>query len=109
MPGWAIDLGNTHTRVAQFDPESGSPRLLELPAICRAPGGGGPEGAPVIVPLNEANPTLGELDPAHSPREKRARLEISFGVDAERWLRTTVHDLKTRKVLLDQEPVVRLL
>jgi hypothetical protein len=62
----------------------------------------------VVIPLNEANPTLGYLDPPHRPSERSARLEIAFGVNAERWLCTTVFDLKTRKSLLVDTPVVRL-
>jgi hypothetical protein len=63
----------------------------------------------VVVPLNEASPTLGRLDPPHSPRDHRPRLEISFGVDKDRWLVTTVRDLQTQRLLLDGQPVVRLL
>jgi molecular chaperone DnaK len=63
----------------------------------------------VVVPLNEASPTLGHLDPAHSPRDHRPRLEISFGVDRDRWLVASVLDLQTRRLLLDGQPVVRLL
>ena len=63
----------------------------------------------VVVPLNESSPTLGHLDPAHSPRDHRPRLEISFGVDRDRWLVATVLDLHTRRLLLDAQPVVRLL
>ncbi len=69
---------------------------------------GGP-GDPMVVPLNESNPTLGRLDPPHAPGDKRPRLEISFAVNAERWLVATVRDLKTRKLLMREEPVVRLL
>ena len=63
----------------------------------------------VVVPLNEASPTMGRLDPPHSPRDRRARLEIGFGVDADRWLIATVTDLLTRQTLMDRQPVVRLL
>jgi molecular chaperone DnaK (HSP70) len=63
----------------------------------------------LLVKLNEANPALGRLDPPHSPRDQAARLEVSFGVNASRWLCATVVDLKTRKLLLRDEPVVRLL
>ena len=63
----------------------------------------------VVVPLNESNPTLGTLDPPHSPRDRRPRLEVSFSVNEDRWLCGTVFDLKTRKVLLDDAHVVRLL
>lgn len=69
----------------------------------------GAGSGPVVVPLNESNPALGHLDPPHPPGEKVPRLEISFGVDGQRWLVATVQDLKTRKLLMDQEPVVRLL
>lgn len=51
---------------------------------------------------------MGYLDPPHDPREKAPRLEISFAVDADRWLTATVLDLRTRKLLMDDEPVVRL-
>jgi len=54
-------------------------------------------------------PTLGYLDPPHSPRDRRPRLDIAFGVNAERWLIATVRDLLTHKELMHQEPVVRLL
>jgi molecular chaperone DnaK (HSP70) len=63
----------------------------------------------VIVPLNAASPTLGYLDPPHDPKDRRPRLEISFGVNAERWLVATVVDLLTRKELMSEEPVVRLI
>ncbi len=63
----------------------------------------------VVVPLNGASPTLGYLDPPHDPKDRRPRLEIAFGVNAERWLVATVHDLLTRKELLHAEPVVRLI
>jgi len=63
----------------------------------------------VVVPLNEANPTLGELEPPHQPGDKRPRLEIAFGVNAERWLIATVRDLRSNKLLMDEKAVVRLL
>lgn len=63
----------------------------------------------IVVPLNEANPTLGHLDPPHAPGDGAARLDISFGIDANRWLIATVTDLKTRKQLMVQEPVIRLM
>jgi hypothetical protein len=62
----------------------------------------------VVVPLNERSPTLGYLDPPHEPRDRRPRLELAFGVNAERWLIVTVHDLLARKDLMREEPVVRL-
>jgi len=72
-------------------------------------GSGGGAGEPMVVPLNEANPTLGELRPPHPAGDKRPRLEISFGVNAERWLVTTVVDLWSKRTLKTQDPVVRLL
>jgi molecular chaperone DnaK (HSP70) len=71
--------------------------------------GGASGKAEVVVPLNEASPTLGYLDPPHDPRDRRPRLEIAFGVNADRWLIATVHDLLTRRELMREEPVVRLL
>ena len=71
--------------------------------------GGNGEGGAIVVPLNEANPTLGYLKPAHAPSDKRPRLQIEFGVNDDRWLAATVTDLRTKKVLLKDEPVVRLL
>jgi molecular chaperone DnaK (HSP70) len=62
----------------------------------------------IVVPLNAASPTLGYLDPPHSPRDRRPRLEIAFGVSAERWLLATVRDLLTQRELMHREPVVRL-
>ena len=64
---------------------------------------------PVVVPLNEHAPTLGTLDPPHSPRNRQARLDVSFAVNAQRWLVATVIDLKTQRKLLDGARVVRLL
>lgn len=63
----------------------------------------------LIVSLNESNPTLGYLNPPHPPSDRRPRLEIGFEVNADRWLCATVIDLKTRRNLMRQEPVVRLL
>jgi molecular chaperone DnaK len=71
--------------------------------------GGATGKAEVVVPLNDASPTLGYLDPPHEPRDRRPRLDVSFGVNAERWLIATVHDLLTHRELMHQEPVVRLL
>ncbi|HWM90131.1 MAG TPA: Hsp70 family protein [Thermoanaerobaculia bacterium] len=70
--------------------------------------GGSSGDAQVVVPLNEASPTLGYLDPPHSPRDRRPRLEIAFGVSAERWLTATVRDLLTQRELMREEPVVKL-
>ena len=63
----------------------------------------------VVVPLNASNPTLGTLDPAHPPGDRKPRLDVSFGVDENRWLVATVVDLKTKKALLKDEAVVKLL
>jgi molecular chaperone DnaK (HSP70) len=63
----------------------------------------------VVVPLNESSPTLGRLDPPHSPRDHRPRLDISFGVNEDRWLVARVLDLQTQRLLMDGQPVVRLL
>ncbi len=63
----------------------------------------------VVVPLNDASPALGQLEPPHAPRDRRPRLEIAFGVDGDRWLIATVVDLLTRRTLMDRQPVVRLL
>jgi hypothetical protein len=71
--------------------------------------GGATGAADVVVPLNEASPTLGYLDPPHDPHDRRPRLEIAFGVNAERWLIATVHDLLTREELMREEPVVKLI
>jgi molecular chaperone DnaK len=70
--------------------------------------GGGAEER-LVVRLNETNPTLGNLSPPHPPSDRRPRLELSFGVNAERWLCGTVVDLWSKKHLMRDEPVVRLL
>jgi hypothetical protein len=70
-------------------------------------GGAAGEGK-VVVPLNASSPTLGYLDPPHEPRDRRPRLEIAFGVNADRWLTATVLDLLNRRELMREEPVVRL-
>ncbi|HNH46815.1 MAG TPA: Hsp70 family protein [Myxococcota bacterium] len=67
------------------------------------------DGDGVLVPLNAANPTIGQLDPPHAPGDRSARLDLAFGVSADRWLVATVRDLKTGKILMDQAPVVRIL
>ncbi|HNV47358.1 MAG TPA: hypothetical protein PKJ16_09975, partial [Spirochaetota bacterium] len=63
---------------------------------------------PAVGVDHESDPTLGYLDPPHFPSEKRARVEISFMVNADRWLCASVYDLKTQKYLLEQKPVIRL-
>ncbi len=69
----------------------------------------GAEKAPLVVKLNESNPALGTLEPPHSPSDTTPRLEVSFAVNAERWLCATVLDLRRGRHLLRDEPVVRLL
>ncbi|MDA8016331.1 MAG: Hsp70 family protein [Thermoanaerobaculia bacterium] len=69
---------------------------------------GDESGSLVVVPLNESDPLLGRLDPPHEPSDRKPRLELSFSVDTDRWLRATVDDLKTGKRLLESRQVVRL-
>jgi len=69
----------------------------------------GGDRARVVVPLNESNPALGTLKPPHQPGDKTPRLDVQLGVNMNRWLVATVVDLKTKKTLMDAEPVVRLL
>lgn len=64
---------------------------------------------PLVVKLNEANPALGELSPPHSPSDRRPRLRVAFGVNADRWLCATVEDLHAKRRLMTEEPVVRLM
>jgi hypothetical protein len=71
--------------------------------------GGKSADGQVVVPLNDASPALGHLDPPHSPRDRRPRLEVAFGVDEDRWLVATVLDLLNKRKLMDRQPVVRLL
>jgi hypothetical protein len=71
--------------------------------------GGASGEAQTVVPLNASSPTLGYLDPPHSPRDRRPRLEIAFGVNSDRWLVATVRDLLARRELMREEPVVRLI
>jgi hypothetical protein len=72
-------------------------------------GGKAGQDGRLVVPLNESNPTLGRLDPPHSPRDHRPRLEVSFGIDEDRWLVATVLDLQSQRLLIQEQPVVRLL
>jgi molecular chaperone DnaK (HSP70) len=71
--------------------------------------GGEAKDGRVVVPLNDVNPILGILDPPHAPRDRRPRLEVSFGVDENRWLIATVVDLLGPRTLMERRPVVRLL
>lgn len=94
--------------VSRSDGDGGERRFVWDAAgdVHKVGGSGG--DAQVVVPLNAASPTLGYLDPPHSPRDRRPRLEIAFGVSAERWLIATVRDLLTQRELMSEEPVVRL-
>jgi hypothetical protein len=67
------------------------------------------QGDALVVPLNEAHPTLGHLNPPHAPGDRTPRLDVSLGVNADRWLVATVVDLRTQRRLMREEPVVRLL
>lgn len=67
------------------------------------------DGHRLVVPLNESDPALGVLDPPHPPGDPAPRLDVSFGVNADKWLVATVFDLRARRMLLDAHPVVRLL
>ncbi len=62
----------------------------------------------VVVPLNAEAPAMGRLEPPHAPADRRPRLEVAFGVDADRWLCATVRDLRTDKLLMRGEPVVKV-
>jgi hypothetical protein len=64
---------------------------------------------PRVVKLNGQNPALGELSPPHSPSDRRPRLRVAFGVNADRWLCATVEDRLSKRQLMNEEPVVRLL
>jgi len=68
----------------------------------------GTEKNKLVIPLNESDPTMGYLDPPHMPSDKRARIEISFMINEDRWLCSNVFDLKTGKYLLKEKPVIRL-
>lgn len=61
-----------------------------------------------IVCLNDADPTLGRLVPPHPPTKRDARLHLSFGINGDRYLVATVKDLMTGKMLMEQQPVVKL-
>ena len=60
----------------------------------------------VYLPLNTAY-TLRELD--HFFGDATPRLDVRFGVDADRWLVANVTDLRTGRTLMRDQPVVRLL
>jgi hypothetical protein len=94
---------------SQGDGDGGGERRFVWDAAGDVHKVGGASGeAEVVVPLNASSPTLGYLDPPHSPRDRRPRLEIAFGVSSERWLIATVRDLLTQRDLMREEPVVKL-
>ncbi|MFZ5477631.1 MAG: Hsp70 family protein [Myxococcota bacterium] len=47
---WALDLGTTNTAFARWDADARRPELVELPDVCRRPGGKDPLDAPRMVP-----------------------------------------------------------
>jgi molecular chaperone DnaK (HSP70) len=61
-----------------------------------------------VQPLNdrEGARTLAVLDPLGAPGSDRIKLQ--FTVDAQRFLCVTVEDLLTRRILLEEQPVVQL-
>jgi hypothetical protein len=61
-----------------------------------------------VVPLNDAEGarTIARLDPPGQPGQDRVRVE--FTVDANRALRVTVTDLKSKRVLMENAKVVEL-
>lgn len=95
------EVGRAHDGERRFTWDA-SGRLHKLGG--RANGDGS-----VVIPLNETSPTLGYLDPPHRPGDRRPRLEIAFGVDADRWLVASVHDLLADRQLMKERPVVKLL
>ncbi|MEE2755263.1 MAG: Hsp70 family protein [Myxococcota bacterium] len=64
---------------------------------------------PHQMALNPADPILGRLEPPHHPGDPGPRLDVAFYIDKNRWLRTTVMDLKTGATLLKKHPVAQLL
>lgn len=50
MTAWALDLGTHNTILARWDASTGRPDVVELPAVCRVPGGDDPMTAPRAVP-----------------------------------------------------------
>ncbi len=97
------------SEVGDAEPEDRRFSWDETGKLHKLGGKSGTGSEKVIVNLNDANPTLGYLKPPHAPSDRKPRLEISFGINEERWLIATVEDLKTKKTLMDNEPVVRLL
>ncbi|MBI2301034.1 MAG: Hsp70 family protein, partial [Armatimonadetes bacterium] len=63
---------------------------------------------PVMLCLNETDPTLGRLSPPYQPDHREARLHIGFRINGDRFLTATVRDLQTSEVLMNDQPVVKL-
>lgn len=61
-----------------------------------------------IIALNEGEGarTLAFLDPVGSPGADR--LEVSFTIDSDRFLRVTITDLMTRRILVNRQKVIEL-
>lgn len=95
--------------IGQAEPDERRFAWDESGALKKVGGQGAAANEQIVVPLNADNPTLGELEPPHAPGDKRPRLEIAFGVNAERWLVATVRDLQTSRELMREKPVIRLL
>jgi len=66
------------------------------------------ENKKLAIPLNESDPTMGYLKPAHYPSDNKPRVEISFMINEDKWLCATVFDILTRKNLITEKPVVCL-
>lgn len=60
MTAFAIDLGTANSAVCRWNPDRGRPELVELPEVCRQPGGDDPLEAPRLVP--SATHVAEELD-----------------------------------------------
>jgi molecular chaperone DnaK (HSP70) len=69
----------------------------------------GEEVDPLVVSLNEDDPVMGTLNPAHQPNDRSPRLEINFYINEDRWLCTDVYDLKTNSFLFKEKAVIKLL
>jgi len=102
------EVGNNKSKDRMFGWDAEG-NLHAMGGTAAAGGAGATSNEPLVVRLNDSNPALGTLDPPHMPGDRTPRLEIAFGVNADRWLIATVTDLKTNKVLMREEAVVQLL
>ncbi|MCL5036240.1 MAG: Hsp70 family protein [Chloroflexi bacterium] len=96
--------GSTQTEFALYIYEIGEKAREEF--ICDPHRGWIPISRPNIELLNEKNPALGRLSPPATKCEKR--IEVTYSVDEDRWLRVTVRDIKYDKILMDNNTVVQL-